>query len=356
MTQIFERLGQNPQARVFEMDGSAWDVTITLELMKLVEIPIVMHVGKILMEITASDTTPDMVKADAQDRKREKLRANFVKGAARVAVALLAARTSGNRFTSGGNFLENSVLNAAVILPHPVEWVKNPNALWYTGYKPGTKVYYDGNHEGDDTILSTDTHLSVDSMLKTWDSLGFNMEITERKIGDNMVFVGMTACRLPDGTVAAPVPEIGRNIINSAWSLAGVPEPHAIAMSFAIRARMFVNEPLIAQYFMAIAQHWAEKADKKVYSPTADEQYRLYGAYDPKAKLTLADWLTLPRTTVTTARHTLIRAIHGKEKSLAPEEEKAVFEKMARQLDCLVHAPLAPETDMTGIFPAGLLA
>jgi hypothetical protein len=173
-------------------------------------------------------------------------------------------------------------------------------------------------------------------------SLGFNMKIFERKVGDQMVFVGMQALRTATGATC-PVPEVARGIKNSGWTV-GDPSPENNCMRFICRMKLNADDELMCGYYRRIALWWREqvKAEKPIVDMDAETQFKLYGEFKKGRKCSIDEALEEEFTHDPQARATL-------EGLLGVEGYKEALEKMQ------AFGTIGPDVSPLAVFQYSLL-
>lgn len=272
---IFEHMGHNRLARIFEGDGSAWDITVSTPLKNLVENQLIWHVASILFEDgDVCESIKSWFDADMAARKAPKANMTFSKGAAYSRLTIRACRYSGDRGTSVLNWIVNFASWTSIILDDPRQAVQFPNQKMFRQHD-GTRVMYNYAYEGDDSIVETTTPKSDSMIVEAWESMGFNMTLFERQVGDMVVFTGMQACRRPGG-LGQPIPEPKRNVASAAWSV-NSPSDDEKACSAYARAHMYKNYYPLAKYFAMIGDHWRQGRTKLLMD--RETQFRIYGNF-----------------------------------------------------------------------------
>lgn len=266
------------KCRILEGDGSAWDVTVGPELRHEIEDPIIIRVAEFLY---AAGDPCDMVKtwwmADLRARKQDVRKIRYKKGNAFALLVVRAFRASGDRGTSCLNWLQNYVAWTCIVIDRPWLVTMYPDAGAYDG------ITFNYAFEGDDSVISTDTPKTNDQLLEEWTSLGYNMKLEHRKVGEKVVFVGLTSRVMEDGSISkCVIPEPNRNIAGCAWSINNVSNQEKMLMCYA-RAKSFERYPPLARYFLAIGEYWQEKATCPLDESLVldrDLQMRLFGTFD----------------------------------------------------------------------------
>jgi len=327
--------------RLLEGDGSAWDATISPELKAISENRMLFDVAEVLFAGgMACEVLEHWWASDAKARSKKKIAMPFTKGGAVASLVMKNTRMSGDGLTSIGNFIINAIIWSAVILDTPADWVKNPKRKEFKSL--GKNALFVPRYEGDDSFVRTTSTKTLEAIEADWLSVGFNMKIFERGVGDKVIFVGVEAMRLADGTLTTPIPEVKRGIVGSAWTLAKDVTPELCAGMFAARAEMNKECALMQRYYAAIARSWLTLCKGTMVQLDRESQYQLFGEYVPDLPVDLADLLERPPT----------RAGDAVLKAYMRDDE---MEKAYLAMDCF-DAGIDITISPSEIFPASMVA
>lgn len=276
-----------------EGDGSAWDATICLGLMEILELPLLQTLWERITWSVDSilglhkKVTDQNLKQRASKRNNMKTKGNWM-GAGYVATVIIDnIRRSGDRGTSVLNWLVNAGVWASTVLSLkgvdayvanrglPSEYTVD---LMYGGTSDNyRKVSYAGVFEGDDSAVACDLFGEDGVMGKVeaeWKSLGFNMKLKridaeERSL---LTFVGMEVYCEGGKPRYVFFPTPRRNLCSSATTSDMGPGWRGTARaSLEARAIAFYRCGLtsVARYFYWVGQYhppgtWGDETRQKV--------------------------------------------------------------------------------------------
>jgi hypothetical protein len=259
-----------------EGDGSAWDATISLELMGLMELRILARVWKTMVgdEPLFLGVPTSATNAQLNSRKKKELKAsmkgNFL-GSRKVAeLTMSMIRQSGDRGTSCLNYLVNCGMWACVTLSFKgvKDYVRARGMpghyqadIGFVGVAMNECVPYNAAFEGDDSLVACDIYrdpANVAIAQDAWKSAGFNMKLRIVSGTGYVTFVGVEIL-VEEKLQYVFLPTVRRNIASCATTSDTGPNFRQTAyMSLHARAVTFgrCGAYSLARYFLLCGKHW----------------------------------------------------------------------------------------------------
>jgi len=259
MQRISCRLSQ-PNAKLVEGDGSAWDSCCTPEIREMTENRVIAHIIGVL--VNDAQIPQEWMDAMLKDMRKAKIRGkakmvDFITGKARVTIE--AIRQSGHRGTSAFNYFVNLICWLCVLCEEPWTMIEHKNGALPENYRSAEdKKWYTMRYgfEGDDSAISTTETLNQVNIEGLWTSLGFRMKLVYVK--DKLTFTGFDFQCDSQGPTGMFIPEIPRNISSSSWSCSALLKQnpravHQIGMAAMLaRAENFIDYGPLCAYFASL--------------------------------------------------------------------------------------------------------
>lgn len=225
MKRVAAHLNQ-PNAKLIEGDGSAWDSCCNPKIRSMTENRIIRHI------ILALGEDPQVPKS-WMEKTLADMDKKYLKGKAKVSdftitplkVMIESIRQSGHRGTSCFNYLINLVCWLVVLCENPEEMIKlgkNGLRVWYKSPRDGKWYTLKYSFEGDDSAISTTENLEAyaEDIEKIWTNMGFRMKLIYVK--EKLTFTGYDFLVDENGPTGMLLPEICRNIASSSWTCSSI--------------------------------------------------------------------------------------------------------------------------------------
>jgi len=270
------------------------------------------HIGSVRLEVA-----PKIEKVRKQeDSCRSKLKfgdgPRWKGNLASVRLALKwIFRTSGNRRTSSGNYIQEVGCTLA-------NFTQNPEIFWdrkdllkfdwiFTGVD-GQEFYFRFWAEGDDFLGQCDKRAMAwnDDIIEGYKCLGLRAKLVfvvgTRSELARAEFCGMHFLVCEGKTVRkCVIPDIARGLINSGYNASTAPDcarPGIIASAFYMKGISFAAVQPLHDYFVALADSWAVRADLEATEISGFDVLSKTG----HAKINLATLQTMARDANASAR------------------------------------------------------
>lgn len=276
---------------VMEADGSAFDMSVCLEVREMVENPPLDRIQQVLEEHLVCGLISE-AEADRNTRRKpkfeirvvprdhnaptEELMLAFAKKSIKVEIDSI--RKSGQRGTSSLNWLTSKVLGAWVIFGTNAPHMMDKQA---TGAKDifGVHRKYLPVYEGDDQMASVSppfTPAEVVVLQERWAQMSFGMKIEIRHKGSQVEFTGWKMLVGDHGPIpGSAVPDIPRQLSNVPYCLSATASA-AAKMGDSETLGQIASASLIvcahsialkAPSLAAVLLHWSEQwSDKQLFS------------------------------------------------------------------------------------------